>query len=108
MHGVGYQMAKLITESFEFPPFYIVEEQVHPDPEFTTVVFPNPEEGEGALKLAMETAEKNGARLILANDPDADRMAVAEKLSSGWEIYSGDQIGIVLAYWLLTHYTGTD
>lgn len=51
-----------------------------PDPEFPTVKFPNPEEGKSALNLAFATAEKNNSNLILANDPDADRFAVAERL----------------------------
>lgn len=50
-----------------------------PDPEFPTVRFPNPEEGKGALFLAMKTADEQGASIILANDPDADRFAIAEK-----------------------------
>ncbi len=54
--------------------------QIKPDPEFPTVKFPNPEEGRSALNLAMATADKAGATVICANDPDADRMAVAEKL----------------------------
>lgn len=56
----------------------VVEQQKDPNPEFPTVPFPNPEEGKSALKLAIETAENNGSRIILANDPDADRLAVAE------------------------------
>ena len=58
-----------------------MEEQRDPDPEFPTVKFPNPEEGESALALSIETAEKNNSTIILANDPDADRLAVAEKQS---------------------------
>lgn len=51
-----------------------------PDPDFPTVTFPNPEEGKGVMDLAFKTAEKTGARYILANDPDADRLAIVEKL----------------------------
>jgi len=58
-----------------------VEEQRDPDPEFPTVKFPNPEEGESALDLSIRTAENNNSTIILANDPDADRLAVAEKQS---------------------------
>lgn len=57
-----------------------VEEQILPDPEFPTVKFPNPEEGKSALNLAIQTANTNDSTVILANDPDADRLAVAEKL----------------------------
>lgn len=64
-------------------PFIVVENQKDPDPEFPTVKFPNPEEGKGALALSFETANKHGSTVILANDPDADRLAVAEKSSTG-------------------------
>ena len=53
-----------------------------PDPEFPTVKFPNPEEGESALDLSFKTADANGCTVILANDPDADRLAVCEKSKS--------------------------
>ena len=59
--------------------FTSVSEQAQPDPDFPTVTFPNPEET-GALDLAMETADREGKSLIIANDPDADRFAVAEKV----------------------------
>lgn len=60
-----------------------VKEQIAPDPEFPTVKFPNPEEGKSALNLAIATANEHGCTLILANDPDADRLAVAEKTRLG-------------------------
>lgn len=60
-------------------PLTPVLEQIEPDPEFPTVKFPNPEEGKSALDLAIKTANAKGCTLILANDPDADRLAVAEK-----------------------------
>lgn len=60
-------------------PFIVVEEQKDPDPEFPTVKFPNPEEGKSALNLSMKTADDNGSTIILANDPDADRLACAIK-----------------------------
>lgn len=63
---------------FYLQPFIVVEEQKDPDPEFPTVKFPNPEEP-CALKLSIETADKTGSRIILANDPDADRLACAIK-----------------------------
>lgn len=57
-----------------------MEEQKDPDPEFPTVKFPNPEEGKSSLQLSIKTANANGSTVILANDPDADRLAVAEKV----------------------------
>lgn len=82
------------------------------------VKFPNPEEGKGALSLAMEKAEKNGASIIFANDPDADRLALAEKLSEGaaskdnnrfgkpgeWRVFTGNEIAAILASWQLQKY----
>lgn len=58
-----------------------MEEQRDPDPEFPTVKVPNPEEGKRVLELSIKTAENNNSTVILANDPDADRLAVAEKQS---------------------------
>lgn len=59
-------------------PFIVVEEQKDPDPEFSTVKFPNPEEP-SALELSIKTADKNASTIIIANDPDADRLACAVK-----------------------------
>lgn len=61
-------------------PFIVVEEQKLPDPEFPTVKFPNPEEGKSALDLSIQIANKNSSSIILANDPDADRLACAIKM----------------------------
>ncbi|VUZ50130.1 unnamed protein product [Hymenolepis diminuta] len=101
MHGVGYNAAKRIFETFGFKHMIPVEEQIHPDPEFSTVKFPNPEEGRSALELAMATANKHGVKIICANDPDADRMAVAEKLPDGtWKILNGNELATVLGWWM--------
>jgi phosphomannomutase len=80
MHGVGKEWAARAFTAFKLPPYVVVPEQIEPDPDFPTVPFPNPEEGKGALHLAMKTADATGCSLIVANDPDADRLAVAEKL----------------------------
>ena len=79
MHGVGAPWVTRALKEFNLPHYIPVTAQVDADPEFPTVQYPNPEEGKGALKLAMETADKANSRLIIANDPDADRLAVAEK-----------------------------
>ncbi|KYQ89432.1 phosphoglucomutase [Tieghemostelium lacteum] len=101
MHGVGGDYAAEAFKVFDLHPFIPVELQIKPDAEFPTVAFPNPEEGKGALKLAIETAESNQSRLILANDPDADRLAVAEKQSSdgSWKVFNGNEIGVLFADW---------
>lgn len=99
MHGVGGRWTRRAFESFGLPSFIPVAAQFEPDPDFPTVAFPNPEEGKGALQLAMETAEAAGASIILANDPDADRLAVAERspADGSWKILTGNEIGALLA-----------
>ncbi|TMW67362.1 hypothetical protein Poli38472_012478 [Pythium oligandrum] len=106
MHGVGHAFTSRSFAAFNHQPYVQVTAQLLPDPEFPTVAFPNPEEGKGALQLAMEAAEANGARLILANDPDADRLAVAEQdpVTKQWKIFTGNEIGVLLGHWELTQY----
>lgn len=98
MHGVGLvPMEATLKALRSHDHMVVVREQAQPDPEFPTVVYPNPEEA-GALDLAKATADQQNVRLILANDPDADRFAVAEKLDDGsWHQFTGDQVGILLA-----------
>ncbi|KAI8145427.1 hypothetical protein BJV82DRAFT_643703 [Fennellomyces sp. T-0311] len=96
MHGIGYPFAKRGFEVFNLPPFITVDEQIMPDPNFSTVEFPNPEEGKGSLSLAIQTADRSNAHLIVANDPDADRLAIAEKVNGEWKLFTGNQIGAVL------------
>ena len=100
MHGVGLEMLQRAFAVAELPKVSLVESQVQPDPEFPTVPFPNPEE-KGALKEAMQAADKAGATVILANDPDADRLALAEKDSATgvWKVFSGNEIGAMLGIW---------
>ncbi|XP_048852081.1 phosphoglucomutase-2 [Brienomyrus brachyistius] len=101
VHGVGHAFVQSAFKAFDLPPPLPVEEQKDPDPEFPTVKYPNPEEGEGVLTLSFELADKEGATVILANDPDADRLAVAEKQQSGkWRVFSGNELGALLGWWL--------
>ena len=76
MHGVGLEFAKKAFQVFGLSPFKAVPSQAKPDPEFPTVTFPNPEE-KGALNHAIRYANDEGCQIILANDPDADRLAIA-------------------------------
>ena len=76
LHGVGGTSVVQVLETAGFSPPRVVEQQEQPDPDFPTVAFPNPEEP-GAMDLAMALAEKHGADLVVANDPDADRCAAA-------------------------------
>lgn len=105
MHGVGGPWFSRGFEAFGLPPPTPVAEQHAPDPTFPTVAFPNPEEGAGALELAYRTAEAAGATLVLANDPDADRLAVAERFEDGsWRVLTGNEIGVLFADWEITQY----
>ncbi|XP_064609937.1 phosphopentomutase-like [Liolophura sinensis] len=99
MHGVGYEYVKVAMKAFSFSEPVPVKEQVEPDPEFPTVKYPNPEEGKGALLLAMKTADEAGSPVILANDPDADRLAVAEKVNGEWKIFTGNELGALFGWW---------
>ncbi|KAG9479631.1 hypothetical protein GDO78_011582 [Eleutherodactylus coqui] len=103
VHGVGHEFVQSAFKAFSFSPPFAVPEQKDPDPEFPTVKYPNPEEGKGVLKLSFELADKEGATVILANDPDADRLAVAEKQKSGdWKVFSGNELGALLGWWIFT------
>ncbi len=109
MHGVGKEWMRCAFEQFGIEPYIGVVEQLEPDGDFPTVEFPNPEEGKGALRLALETAERVGSRLVIANDPDADRLAIAERhpLTGEWKIFNGNEIGILLAHWCWINYART-
>lgn len=97
MHGVGGETAVAVLKSAGFGDVTLVAEQAEPDPDFPTVSFPNPEEP-GALDLALETAARLDADIVLANDPDADRAAVAAKDpdTGAWRMLRGDEVGALL------------
>lgn len=97
MHGVGWETARRVFLDSDFGEPIIVERQIEPDAAFPTVAFPNPEEP-GALDLAFETATSAGAELIIANDPDADRLAIALPATDGWERLSGNEVGALLGW----------
>jgi len=103
LHGVGHPFAQRAFQVFGLPPFQSVPAQQKPDAAFPTVPFPNPEEP-GALALAQAHATETNCDIVLANDPDADRLAVAERVISGnedaWTVFTGDQIGVMLGHWL--------
>ncbi len=100
LHGVGATCVAQVLETAGFAAPEMVLEQEQPDPDFPTVAFPNPEEP-GALDLALALAERNGADLVVANDPDADRCAAAVPGPRGWQLLRGDEVGALLAHRLL-------
>ena len=100
MHGVGGGTTAKVLAKAGFAPPHVVVPQAQPDPDFPTVSFPNPEEP-GAMDLALELAREKGADLVLANDPDADRCAVAAPGPHGWQMLRGDEVGALLAQHLI-------
>ena len=104
MHGVGYEVLSKTLAKAGLPQPHIVADQVWPDGTFPTVNFPNPEE-KGALDLAIEVAKKHNAEFIIANDPDADRLAVALPDAEGnWKPLHGNVIGCYLGWYLAKQY----
>jgi phosphomannomutase len=106
LHGVGGETAIRAFSKAGFPIPHLVPEQAAPDPTFPTVAFPNPEEP-GAMDLALASARARAAHLVIANDPDADRCAVAVPDSRapggrGWRVLRGDEVGALLGEYLLS------
>ncbi|KAF4706163.1 Phosphoglucomutase-2, partial [Perkinsus olseni] len=110
MQGVGLPFALGMLKRFGFPDscVSVVDAQAYPDPEFSTVAFPNPEE-KGALDISMAQAKRENADYVLANDPDADRYTSCEKQKDGsWHQFTGDELGTIFADWqlLMAHRRG--
>ena len=101
MHGVGSPLMRAALTRAGFSPPLAVEVQDEPDPDFPTVVFPNPEEP-GAMDLALDLAAAKRVDLVLANDPDADRCAVGiPRPGGGFRMLTGDEVGALLGWWIL-------
>jgi phosphomannomutase len=103
LHGVGRDVVLAAFDRAGFPAPVVVSQQAEPDPDFTTVAFPNPEEP-GAIDLALAAAAAEAVDLVLANDPDADRCAVAVRdpaAAAGWRMLRGDEVGVLLGAHLI-------
>ncbi len=104
LHGVGRDLVLAAVERAGFSAPSVVGSQAEPDPEFPTVTFPNPEEP-GAIDAALELARSEQPDLVVANDPDADRCAVAvpdPAADGGWRMLRGDELGALLGEFLLS------
>jgi phosphomannomutase len=100
LHGVGARSVEPGLRLAGFPAIHTEPSQREPDPAFPTVAFPNPEE-KGAMDRVLALAARVSAELVLANDPDADRLCVAVPDGAGYRVLTGDQTGAVLADYLL-------
>jgi phosphomannomutase len=108
MHGVAGALMLRAMAQAGFAPPHVVAKQAEPDPDFPTVAFPNPEEP-GALDLALADARRLGADLVVASDPDGDRLAVAvpeSEPAGGWRVLTGDQVGALLGASVLERTAG--
>jgi phosphomannomutase len=104
LHGVGRVLVEQAVQRAGFAVPAVVASQADPDPDFPTVSFPNPEEP-GAIDAALDLARSEGADLAVANDPDADRCAVAvpdPAADGGWRMLRGDELGGLLGEFLLS------
>lgn len=100
LHGVGRDTVLSAFRAAGFADPEVVSRQAEPNPEFPTVAFPNPEEP-GAIDLAVAAAKASSADIVIANDPDADRCAVAVPDDGEWRMLRGDEVGALLADFLL-------
>lgn len=99
LHGVGHETWNSVFDAIGFGQLHVVTEQADPDPDFPTVVFPNPEEA-GATDLLLELAAQVSADIAIAHDPDADRCAAGIKDHHGeWRLLRGDEVGALLGWW---------
>ncbi|OCL28147.1 phosphoglucomutase [Orenia metallireducens] len=101
LHGTGNMPVQRVLDELGFKNLHVVAEQEKPDPDFSTVSYPNPEEP-AVFDLGIELAEKKGAELIMATDPDADRVGIAVKDTKGeWVFLNGNQVGILLTEYIV-------
>lgn len=104
IHGTGITVVPPALKRWGFTQVHAVESQAQPDGNFPTVVYPNPEEEE-AMSIAMEEGRQRGADIVMATDPDADRVGLAVKNNEGnYQLLNGNQIGSLLAHYVLSSF----
>ena len=103
LHGTGLVPVTRVLEELGFKRVYVVKEQADPDPEFTTLEYPNPEDPK-AFALAIKLAKEVKADIILATDPDADRLGVyaLDKATGEYVSFTGNMSGMLIAWYLLS------
>jgi phosphoglucomutase len=107
LHGTGNMPIRRVLQELGFEQVVVVPEQELPDPDFSTVKSPNPEEP-GAFTLALELAKKENPDVILGTDPDADRIGVVAKVANGeYKMLTGNQTGVLLTYYILSQLKAT-
>ncbi|MBB4823666.1 phosphoglucomutase [Sporosarcina luteola] len=108
LHGAGLVPVVEGLKAYGYRHVFMVNEQAIQDPDFPTVLYPNPEERE-AFQLAIELGERNDADLLIATDPDADRLGIAVRTNIGYQLISGNQLGALLLHYILNekHKKGT-
>lgn len=102
LHGTGQMLGERALKNAGFASISVVPEQAIPDPNFPTIKSPNPEE-HSAFEYAIRLGEKENADVLVATDPDADRLGIAVKVPAGhYEVLSGNQIASLMLHYLLT------
>ena len=101
LNGAGNKLVRKILDRIGIKNITVVPEQEKPDGNFPTCKYPNPEVKE-ALDLAIKLAIKSGANLVLATDPDSDRVGIAEKINNEFRLFSGNEVGILLTDYILS------
>src|SRR5699024_10612474 len=103
LHGTAEKLVMQGLKQLHFTNVHLVEEQAVPDPEFSTVESPNPEEHQ-AFEMAMQLGKETGAEILLATDPDSDRLGVAVlDENSEYKVLTGNQLGVLLLDYILSH-----
>ena len=104
IHGAGLVPTMRGLKDFGFTNVHLVEQQAKQDGEFPTVTYPNPEEP-AAFEIAIQQGKKHNADILLATDPDADRLGVAVRTNESYKLLTGNQLGAMLLHYILTQHT---